>query len=94
MRWERHKLTGNVGISTDSASLNISRIIHTLNFIVKFLNLGCEFEDSVSIFDEFSSRKSIECRALKSLPFYHLTVIIHEEVVDLVEVVHHIQEYD
>ena len=35
--------------------------------------IACEFKDDVSIFDQFSSRNCIECRALKSLQFFHLT---------------------
>ena len=41
MRCERHRLTGNVGMSTAYwfSILKIFRIIHTINFILQFLNL-------------------------------------------------------
>ena len=39
-------------LRTDSESSKNSRIIHTTDFILYFLNLACEFKDSVSIFDE------------------------------------------
>ena len=67
--------SGNVGMSTawSSSTLKISRIKHAIDFILYFLNLGCELKDSVSIFDQFSLRNCIECsRALKSLQFFHL----------------------
>ena len=64
---------------------------------------------SVSIFDQFSPRNCIACRALKSLQFFHLTETflmrftkipillpknVHEEVVDLVEVLRLLDEHD
>ena len=56
----------------------------------------------------FSLRNCIECRALKSFQFFHLIktfhelhedpnfvpIIVHEEVVDLVEVVRLLDEHD
>ena len=49
MRWERHRLTGNVGMSTAYwfSILEISWIIHTINFILQFLYLASEFKDSI-----------------------------------------------
>ena len=66
------------------------------------------FKDSVSIFDQFSPWSCTECRALKSFQFFHLIetshelhevldfvpIIVHEEVVDLVEVVRLFDEHD
>ena len=74
MRWAKHWLTGNVGLSTAYcfSILKVSRIIRAIDFILQFLNLACEFKDSVSIFDQFSPRNCVECSALKSLQFFHL----------------------
>ena len=69
------------------------------------LILGCEFISSVLIFEHFSSRKCIDSWPLKSLQFFHFIetfiwasqrsrfclINVHAEVVDLVEVVHHLQ---
>ena len=57
--------------------LKISRIVHTIYFILEFLNLGCEFKDSVSIFDQSSSRKFIECKPFKSLRLFHPSETFH-----------------
>ena len=111
MRWEKHWLTGKVGLSTAYwfSILKISRIIHKINFILQFLNLACEFKDSVSIFDQFSHRSCTECGALKSLQFFHpietflmsftkisilRQLIVHEGVVELVEVVRLLDVHD
>ena len=50
----------------------ISRIAHKNNSILWFLNLGCEFKDSVSIFDQFYHHICVECGPLKSLQMFHL----------------------
>ena len=52
MRWERHRLTGNVGMSTAYwfSILKISRIIHTIMFIFSFLYLTSKLQNSVLIF--------------------------------------------
>ena len=44
MKWERHRLTDNVGMSTAYrfSILKISRIIHTIGFILQFLYLASE----------------------------------------------------
>ena len=67
MRWEWHWSTGNVGISTANwfSILKILRIVHTIYFILQFLYSATEFQDSVLIFDKFSSCHSIEGRTLK-----------------------------
>ena len=53
MRWEKHWLTGNVGISTAYrfSILKISWIIHTIYFIFQFLYLTRKFENSVLVLD-------------------------------------------
>ena len=55
-RWEKRRLTGNVGLSTAYwfSICKISRIIHVIDFILQFLYLACEFKDSTLIFDQFS----------------------------------------
>ena len=79
--------TWNSPLHSDSASLKISRIIHTINFVLQFLYLGSEFKDSVLIFDQSSSRRCIECWNLEIAsilpshekrvsPFYHQS--LHE----------------
>ena len=75
VRWERHWLTGNVGMSTAYwfSILKISRIVHTIDFVLWFLYLASEFKDSISIFDQSSPRTCVECPALKSLQFFHFT---------------------
>ena len=75
MKWEWHRLTGNVGMSTAywCSILKISRIVHTINFILQFLYLASEFKDSISIFDQPSPRNCAEYWALKSLQFFHFT---------------------
>ena len=75
MGWERHRLTVNAGMSTADwfSILKIYRIYHTIVFISQFLYLACKFEDSMSIFDQFSPRNCVECWALKSLQFFHFT---------------------
>ena len=73
--WSGKKwLTGNV-MSTAywSSILKISRIVHTIDFILKFLYLACEFKASGSIFDQVSPRNCVECWALKSLQFFHFS---------------------
>ena len=56
MRWEKHWLTGNVGLSTAYwlSICQIFRIVHTINFILQFLYYASEFKDSILIFDQFS----------------------------------------
>ena len=73
MRWERHRLTGNVGMSTAYwfSISKISWIIHTINFILQFLCLASEFKDSILVFDQSSSCNCVDCRTLKSLQFFH-----------------------
>ena len=75
MRWERHRLTVNVGMSTAYwfSILKIYRIYHTIVFISQFLYLACKFKDSISIFDQFSPRNCVDCWTLKSLQFFHFT---------------------
>ena len=67
MRWERHKLTGNVGMSTAYwfSILKISWIIHTINFILQFLYRTSKFQKSVLVLDQSSSCYSVESRTLK-----------------------------
>ena len=73
MRCERHRLSGNVGMSTAYwfSILKISRIVHTIDFIL--LHLASEFKDSISIFHQLSPRNCLQCWALKSLQFFHIT---------------------
>ena len=75
MRWEKHWLTGNVGLSTAHwfSIFKISRIVHTIDFILQFLYLASEFKDSISIFDQFFSSQvsrmlSLEIASI--LPFH------------------------
>ena len=94
------------GISTANwfSILKLLWITHTIYFILQFLNLACEFKDSILIFDQFSPRNCIEMFAV--LPSHwdfsrevhedpdFVPMIVHEEVVDLVEVVYHMRESD
>ena len=66
---------GNMGMFTAYwfSILKISWINHTITLILQFLYLACKFKNSISIFDQFSRRKCIECRTLKALRFFHLT---------------------
>ena len=105
MRWERHKLTGNVGMSTAYrfSILKISRTVHTLDFIVQFLYLASKFQNSISdlrpIF-VFAIVSKVELWKSSSIvpflsDFSHelhedpsfASITVHEEVVDLVDVV-------
>ena len=95
-------VTWDSPLRTDSASLKLSRIIQTINFILEFLNSGREFINSVLIFDQSSSRKFIESWPLNSLQFFHLMktsyelhedpdfvlTIVHGEVIDLAWIAH------
>ena len=49
--WKGGVETGNVGVSTAYwfSILKISRMIHTIDCILRFLNLICEFKDGISI---------------------------------------------
>ena len=49
MRWEWHWLTGTVGMSTAYwfSILRISRIVHTINFVLQFLYLASKFQNSI-----------------------------------------------
>ena len=60
-------------LRTDSAFLKLSWIIHTIDFILQFLYLAKEFQDSMLIFLQSSPRNCVECWALKSLQFLHFT---------------------
>ena len=57
-------VTWDFPLRTDSA-LKILRIVHTICFILQFLYSLAEFQNSVLILDEFSSRDRIEGRILE-----------------------------
>ena len=66
-------VTWDCPLRTDSASWKSLESLIQLIFILQFLNLASEFQDSISIFDQFSPRNCVGCWALKSLQFFHLT---------------------
>ena len=54
--WKR----GIVPLRSDSAPSKIYRVIHTIDFILQFLNSGREFIYSVLIIEQSSSRRFID----------------------------------
>ena len=85
MRWERHRLTGNVGMSTAYwfRILRISWITHAIYFILQFLYRTSKFQKSVLVLDQSSSCYSVESRTLKLpsiLPFlWDFSHELHED---------------
>ena len=76
-RWEKHRLTGNVGMLTAYwfSILKVLRIILSINFILQILYSAWKFQDSVLVCDSSSSCNSVESRTLKSLQFFHFIEI-------------------
>ena len=73
MKRERHRLTGNVGLSTAYwfSILKSLKSFMQLNLILQFLYLANKFQDSILILDQSSPWNCVECWALKSLQFFH-----------------------
>ena len=79
MRCERHRSTGNVGMSTAYwfSILKFFWIIHTINFILQILYLASKFQNSILVFDQSSSCNSVEGGTLKLLQFFHFIETFH-----------------